>query len=45
MFVGFCKFPIVFSEIFSTFASEIGEKTDSKMALPYLATMEKYYKK
>lgn len=31
MFVGFCKFPIVFSEIFSTFASEIGEKTEAEV--------------
>lgn len=45
LFVHFCKFPIANSDFFATFASEIGEKPESKMARTCLATMEKYYKR
>lgn len=45
LFVHFCKFPIAYSDFFATFASEIGEKTESKMALPHFATKEKYHKR
>lgn len=44
-FVHFCKFPIAYSDFFATFASEIGEKPECKMARTCLATMEKYHKR